>query len=243
MAMSFEMAKKRLRQARKVAVLTGAGISAESGIPVFRGENGLWNTYEIERVATIPGFLGDPEYAWGFHLDLLRTVHAAEPSRAHLILAEMEEHFEDFHVITQNVDNLHQDAGNSKVIELHGNIWNVKCLEEEKVYPVDPDSLDDFNIRCRCGGILKPDVVFFGESLPPGALHEAMRVSAEADLMLVIGTSMVVQPAASMPYITRENGGMVFEFNPNPTQLTLAADFSLLENASKGLEMIWNEVQ
>ncbi len=239
MKLDLDEAREILRTARKVAVLTGAGISAESGIPVFRGPDGLWNENEIQRVATIPGFLSDPEYAWTFHLDLMKKIHQAEPSRAHYLLAKLENYYPEFHVITQNVDNLHQNAGNRKVVELHGNIWYVKCLKEERSFPVKRNSLENFKTRCSCGGVLKPDVVFFGEALPKEALHTALKVSAEAELMLVIGTSAVVQPAASLPYITRENGGMVFEFNPNPTCLTRFTDFSLQDNASTGLELAY----
>ena len=242
MTLTLKEAKRKLKEANKVAALTGAGISAESGIPVFRGKDGLWNTHEIERVATLPGFLADPDYGWKFHLDLMKSIHKARPSRAHHILAEMEKYFPEFHVITQNIDNLHQDAGNSDVIELHGNIWNVRCLDENRVFPVQKETLDDFQTRCdRCGGVLKPDVVFFGEALPGTALERALIVSEEADIMLVIGTSAVVQPSASMPYLTKQHGGQIFEFNPNPTVLSSSADFTLLENASKGLEMVWGE--
>jgi len=240
MTLTLEEAQGKLKEAEKVVALTGAGISAESGIPVFRGKDGLWNEYEIQRVATMPGFLADPEYAWKFHYELLMNTHRAKPSRAHHILAEMEEHFKEFHVITQNIDNLHQNAGSKDVIELHGNIWNVKCLDDGRVYPVDKGTLDDFKTTCsRCGGLLKPDVVFFGEALPHEALQRALRVSEEADIMLVIGTSAVVQPSASMPYLTKQHGGLIFEFNPNPTILTSSVDFPLQEGASKGLEMIW----
>lgn len=241
MKLSLEEARKELKQAKRVAVLTGAGISAESELPVFRGPDGLWNEREIQRVATMPGFLGDPDYAWKFHLDLMRQVHRAKPNRSHEILAQMEKEFKSFHLITQNIDNLHQDAGSSEVIELHGNIWKLKCLDEDRVFPVDHESLDDFRTRCHhCGGVLKPHVVFFGEGLPREALERAVAASEEADIMLVVGTSGVVQPAASLPFLTKQSGGLIFEFNPNPTILTNACDFVLQEAASTGLTKIWS---
>ena len=240
MKLSLEEARRELKKAERVAVLTGAGISAESEIPVFRGPDGLWNETEIQRVATMPGFLGDPDYAWSFHLELMKIIHRAKPNRSHQILAEMEKHIDSFHLITQNIDNLHQDAGSSDVIELHGNIWNVKCLDEDKIFPVDQSSLDDFQTRCEhCGGVLKPNVVFFGEALPREALEKAVKVSQEADIMLVVGTSAVVQPAASLPFLTKQSGGLIFEFNPNPTSLTLACDISVQESSSTGLERLW----
>ncbi|HID71409.1 MAG TPA: NAD-dependent deacylase [Thermoplasmata archaeon] len=242
MKLTLEEARKALKRAEKVAVLTGAGISAESGIPIFRGKDGLWQKHEIEKVATLTGFLADPDYAWKFHSELMKIISKAKPNRAHYVLAEMEPHFPEFHVITQNVDNLHQEAGSKNVIELHGNIWRVKCLEEEKIYPVKKEELEKFNTHCpKCGGLLKPDVVFFGEPLPKDALGKALTVSAEADVMFVVGTSAVVQPAASLPFITKENRGLIFEFNPETTALTKFADFSLKEPATKGLDLFWKE--
>ncbi len=210
-----------LVSARHAVALTGAGISVESGIPPFRGEGGLWEKYDPMEFAHINSFLKNPEKVWKIFMgDMKNVLMAAKPNDAHLGLARLERLGILKTIITQNVDGLHQMAGNTDVIEFHGNFAWLRCLkcnQRSKTIEVD---LSDPPPKCACGGIFRPECVFFGEMIPPSALTRSQEESSRCDVMLVVGTSALVQPAAFMPVIARESGATVIEINPEPTPLT-----------------------
>lgn len=224
----------RLRTAHRVAVLTGAGISAESGVPTFReAQTGLWARYNPEELATPEAFQRDPKLVWEWYAWRQDRVRQAEPNPGHLALAAMERHIAEFTLITQNVDGLHRRAGSHQVLELHGNLFRAKCFNEDCPVESGPDS-DDLPPRCpRCGGLLRPDVVWFGENLPVAALRAAEQAAANADVFFSIGTSALVYPAANLPLIALKAGATVVEINPQPTPLSAYTTFSL--NGASGL--------
>jgi NAD-dependent deacetylase len=221
----------QLRNAQTVAVLTGAGISAESGVPTFReAQTGLWSKYRPEELATPQAFQRDPKLVWEWYTWRRELINQAEPNPGHYALAIMENKVPDFRLITQNVDGLHQRSGSGKhsaVIELHGNIARTKCFKENVL--VDKwDESSQTPPRCpNCGGFLRPDVVWFGESLPPNTLHEAWNAAQTSQVSLSVGTSTLVEPAASLPFVALDAGATVVEINPGDTPLTLSAHYVL----------------
>ncbi|MEW5871767.1 MAG: NAD-dependent deacylase [Chloroflexota bacterium] len=221
----------RLRTARSVAVLTGAGISAESGVPTFReAQIGLWARFRPEELATPQAFRKDPRLIWEWYTWRRELVQQARPNPGHLALAAMEERIPVFALITQNVDGLHQLAGSGNrfpVIELHGNICRTKCFEED--IPVETwEETDQIPPRCpRCGGPLRPDVVWFGEALPLQAIQAAWEATQTCEIFFSIGTSGLVEPAASLPFMALKAGASVVEVNPNETPLTSHATYVL----------------
>lgn len=233
---------ERLRNAPKVLVLTGAGMSAESGVPTFRdAQSGLWSKYRPEELATPEAFRDHPATVWDWYAERRENIRRVQPHAGHLALAAMERHFDDMLVATQNVDGLHQRAGASHVIELHGNIMRSICS-------VTGRAIDDSWIQSNPGrpprsphhprGFARPAVVWFGERLPDGALEEAMAAAQECDVCFSIGTSTLVQPAASLPLIALRSGAAVIEINPSPTPLSSMADFSLQTTAATALTEI-----
>lgn len=217
-----------LRNAGSVAVLTGAGISAESGVPTFReAQNGLWSRYDPEELATPQAFRQNPKLVWEWYTWRRELVAHAAPNTGHLALVEMERRFPEFTLITQNVDGLHQRAGSQQVIELHGNIMRSKCFDENRVVESYSET-GEIPPRCpRCGGLLRPDVVWFGERLPESALEMAWNAASTCQVFFSIGTSGIVEPAASLPYFAIDAGAAVVEVNPNPTPLTRQAAYVL----------------
>ena len=216
-----------LKNARSVAALTGAGVSAESGIPTFRGNNGLWKQYRAEDLATPEAFERDPKLVWEWY-DWRRCLIAkAKPNAGHYALAELERHLPSFTLITQNVDDLHDGAGSRNVLKVHGSIWMVRCTlcGEEHVDRTAP--LAELPPRCDCGALLRPGVVWFGEALPPDVWQEAERAAASAELFLVIGTSAVVYPSAGLASIAKRAGAKVVEINIVDTPLSSWIDESL----------------
>ncbi|PIP38878.1 MAG: RNA polymerase subunit sigma [Desulfobacterales bacterium CG23_combo_of_CG06-09_8_20_14_all_51_8] len=210
-----------IADSRHVVALTGAGISVESGIPPFRGPGGLWEKFDPMEVGHIQSFMRDPEKVWRLLISEMRDVlMAAKPNPAHLGLARLEEMGILKTVITQNVDGLHQTAGSRDVVEFHGNFAWLRCLDcGGRVRTVEVD-LSQMPPRCDCGGIFRPECVFFGEMIPPLDLDRAQIAASSCDVMLVVGCSAVVQPAAYMPVIARQSGAVVIEINPEPTPLT-----------------------
>lgn len=246
----MEEAAKLIAHSRFLIAFTGAGISAESGIPTFRDKGGLWEKYRVEEVATPEAFRRNPRLVWEFYKMRMRLMKEAKPNRAHLALAELEKMGLLKAVITQNIDNLHREAGNKNVVELHGNIYRVKCTSctyrenllesgrleeflEEKDLPKCPE----------CGSLLRPDVVWFGEPLPQEALQKAFKLAERADVCLVIGTSGQVFPAAYVPYIVKENGGYVIEINPKESGITPIADIFLKGFAGETMEHLLAKVK
>jgi NAD-dependent deacetylase len=216
-----------LKSARSVAALTGAGVSAESGVPTFRGNNGLWKQYRAEDLATPEAFERDPKLVWEWY-DWRRCLIAnAKPNAGHYALAELERQVPSFTLITQNVDDLHDAAGSRNVLKVHGSIWIVRCTMcgKERVDRTAP--LPDLPPRCECGAILRPGVVWFGEALPPDVWQQAERAAAAADLFLVIGTSAVVYPSAGLASIAKRAGAKVVEINIVDTPLSIWIDESL----------------
>jgi NAD-dependent deacetylase len=225
-----------------VAVLTGAGVSAESGVPTFRGEGGLWRNYRAEDLATPYAFRRDPELVWEWYGWRRGLIGACQPNAAHHTLVEMESHFEDFALITQNVDGLHRLAGSRNVVELHGNIWRMRCTRGCRSSWEDRADALDIPPHCPdCGALARPDVVWFGESLPAWALEEAFAAAGRCQVMLVVGTSAVVQPAASLPLVALQRGGYVVEVNPHPTQLSEVVDEVVREPAAVALPRWWRD--
>jgi NAD-dependent deacetylase len=230
---------KILRGGPRIAVLTGAGISAESGIPTFRGQDGLWKQFRAEELATPQAFYRDPGLVWEWY-DWRRNIIASKkPHAGHRVLARWEGHFPHFILITQNVDGLHRRAGSQNVLELHGNIWEVRCTKEGTVAENYEAPLKSIPPLCpACSSILRPNVVWFGEALPSETLEEAYAASASCELMFVIGTSAFVQPAASLPLLVAQRGATVVEVNPEPTPLTPSADFVFQGKAGEFLPLI-----
>jgi NAD-dependent deacetylase len=225
---------QRFRGARRIVALTGAGISAESGIPTFRdAQTGLWARFRPEELATPHAFRRDPQLVWGWYEWRRSLVAQAAPNPAHRALARLEGLVPEFTLVTQNVDGLHARAGSKRVIELHGNLYRSKCFEEGVVVEGGVPASDG-PPRCpRCGSPLRPDVVWFGETLPPQALAAAEAAARECDLLFSIGTSAAVFPAAQLPVTALQSGAMVVEINRDRTPLTGVATFSLLGQAGE----------
>lgn len=218
----------RLRTAAHIAVLTGAGTSAESGVPTFReAQTGLWAKYDPQQLATPHAFQRDPRLVWEWYTWRRELVTQARPNAGHAALAAMEKHVPEFTLITQNVDGLHQQAGSEDVVELHGNIMRTKCFNCERI--VDKwEVTTELPPRCpHCAGLLRPDVVWFGESLPAAALSRAFSAAARCDLFFSIGTSAIVQPAASLPLEALEQNIPTVEVNPQATPLTRVMTYVL----------------
>ncbi len=237
-----------LRKAVRITALTGAGISAESGVPTFRdAQTGLWARYRPEELATPEAFRRNPKRVWEWYAWRREMVAKANPNPGHLALAEMESRVPQFTLVTQNVDGLHRRAGSRNVIELHGNIMRTKCFREDGVVEAWADT-GEVPPRCpRCGGLLRPDVVWFGEALPADALGTAIEAAQSCDVFFSIGTSGLVEPAASLPYEALRRGAVVVEVNPDETPLTSRATFVLCGPASEVLPSLvrttWQENQ
>jgi len=220
--------------------LTGAGISAESGIPTFRSKGGLWDKYDPVVYASAEVFRQDPSKYWLIRGEFIRNYGSYQPNPGHYALAALEKMGTLRHVITQNIDGLHKKAGSQKVTEIHGSLREIYCLSCGKEYlaPHVPEGDPPF---CECGGVLKPNTVLFGEQLPREALETAYRESSTCKTMLVIGTSAVVQPAASLPSRAKQNGALVIEVNPEKAFAT--ADYHIAEKAGKALAGIVEQVK
>jgi NAD-dependent deacetylase len=228
-------------QFQRVVALTGAGVSAESGVPIFRGEAGLWRQYRPEELATPRAFARDPTLVWEWYDWRRGLISECQPNPAHHALAGIEARLPDFTLVTQNVDGLHRLAGSRHVLELHGDIWRMRCTRQGTTLVDRTTPLPEIPPRCaECGALLRPDVVWFGESLPGDVLEAAFAASAACNVMLVVGTSAVVQPAATLPLIAKQNGAVLVEINPQPTPLSDYADLTLRQPATHALPQLWN---
>jgi len=235
---------KVLIESKHLVALTGAGVSAESGIPTFRGKDGLWNKYSPEELANPQAFAKDPEKVWRWYAWRMEKVFSAEPNKAHYAFAELERLGILKCLITQNVDDLHERAGSRNVIHLHGSLRVVKCTSCENSFEAqEPPKIPPLPKCDKCGSLLRPGVVWFGEMLPPDVLERAMREVEKADVIIVAGTSAVVQPAASLPLIVKRNGGVIIEINPDETPLTPIADYSLRIKAGEMMERLVEPVK
>jgi NAD-dependent deacetylase len=215
-----------LKKAVRVAVLTGAGVSQESGLRTFRdAQAGLWAQYKPEDLATPTAFARDPKLVWDWYASRREAVMGVSPNSGHYALAEMERNIPEFTLITQNVDGLHHKAGSKNILELHGNVLNVRCSECGAFALTWEDELN-FVPRCeKCNGLLRPDVVWFEESLPRKQLEAAVNAARTCQVFFSIGTSGVVQPAADLAHAARSEGSIVVEINAEPTPLTSKVDF------------------
>ena len=223
----MQAVREWLNKARSVAVLTGAGVSAESGVPTFRGADGLWKQHRAESLATPEAFTRDPKLVWEWY-DWRRTVLAqVRPNRGHYALAELEHRVPSFTLITQNVDGLHELAGSQNVLRVHGSIWRLRCLACGREQEDRRTPLPQVPPHCECGGMLRPGVVWFGESLPQDIWRQAEAASRAADLFLVVGTSAIVYPAAGLAHTAKAAGARVVEINVAATALSDAIDESL----------------
>lgn len=224
----------------RIAALTGAGISAESGVPTFRGAAGLWRDHRPEELATPSAFQTNPKLVWEFYAWRRELVSECKPNQAHLILAEIESTGEDFSIITQNVDGLHQKAGSQNVIELHGSLWKLKCTICDHRWASYDVPMTEFPPKCpRCSELARPDVVWFGEGLDQNILQKAYTALEGVDTLLVIGTSALVYPAAGLPKLAKDYGARIVEINPQETPLTNIADEVYREAATSGLNKWW----
>lgn len=227
----------------QVTVFTGAGISSESGIPTYRGNDGLWQKYDPAKYANITHFFKDPDYYWNFFREVRYPALAeAKPNRAHDILSDLEKRGVVGAIITQNIDGLHQLAGSVRVLELHGNTRRISCLDCGQRFTLDGvyEMLETRlpPVCTECGGVLKPEVVFFGESLPSDILTQAANETKNCGLFMVIGSSLVVQPAASLPVMAKENGARLVIINKDPTPLDRIADIVFHCGATEVLEQV-----
>jgi NAD-dependent protein deacetylase/lipoamidase len=231
---------KRLAKSQKVTVLTGAGISAESGIATFRAAGGRWNNVDPMKVATAEAFEKDPKYVWEWYEVRRREVAAAEPNRGHEVIAWMEEFFPQATLVTQNVDRLHHKAGSRNPIELHGSLWMVRCTGQPSCGEwEDRHELVNLPPKCpQCGALLRPGVVWFGEPLPFLPWDEAEKAAKDCDAFFVIGTSALVYPAAMLPEEPLSRGKLVIEINPEETTLSSRATLSIRSKAGEALELL-----
>jgi NAD-dependent deacetylase len=223
----LDQAREWLAQASSVAILTGAGISAESGVPTFRGADGLWKEHKPEELATPEAFAKDPRLVWEWYNWRREIIAKAQPNAAHRALVQLEIKKPGFTLITQNVDGLHDLAGNGKILRLHGDIWRMRCTACGANWPNRRVPLPKIPPHCACGGMARPGVVWFGEALPDGMMKEAEHASASAQVFLVIGTSAVVHPAASLVPFARHSGAKVVEINVEDTAATPTVDCAL----------------
>lgn len=229
----FEVVKNRLKDAKKIVFVTGAGISQESGIPTFRGKYGYWRKYDPMKLATIDAFYDDPKLVWEWYEDRRKNMLAAQSNPGHKAIAELEKYTEVV-VLTQNIDGLHQKAGSTNVLELHGSMIRIKCTicdfkaeitsEFEKLPPI-----------CKCGEILRPDVVWFGEPLPQDVWCGAIFHANSCDVMIIAGTSLVVSPANTLPIYAKQNNSLLIEINPEITLMSPDMDLSLQTTSANAL--------
>lgn len=220
----FEQISGKLKKANKIVFVTGAGISQESGIPTFRGKYGLWRKYDPMKLATIDAFYEDPKLVWEWYEERRQNILSASPNPGHIAIAQFEE-YKQVSVLTQNIDGLHQRAGSDQVYELHGSIITIKCTVcdfKDKIV----SSFSQLPPLCKCGNMLRPDVVWFGESLPQEVWKSALERASACNVMVVVGTSLTVSPANLLPVYAKQNGATIIEVNIEQTPMSASMDFS-----------------
>ncbi len=238
----IELISQKIKEAKKITIFTGAGISKASGIPTFRGKDGLWSKYSASELATMNAFIKNPKLVWQWYNHRRKLIKQAKPNAAHLAITKIENLFKDnFTLITQNIDSLHKEAGTKNIIELHGNIFEVRCMRCGKVYG-DDKIYQDSELVPKCSyckkGSLRPNVVWFGENLDRDILDEAMKKSALCDVFIAVGTSGVVQPAASLPKIAYDNGAFVVDINIEYSAVSIYSQETVIAPAQNTLEAI-----
>jgi NAD-dependent deacetylase len=233
----------RLRPDAEIAALTGAGISAESGLSTFRGSGGLWKNHHPENLATPEAFQRDPKLVWEWYNHRRDKAQQHAPNAGHLALAQMERLFKNFVLITQNVDGYHRRAGSKNICELHGNLMKSRCSACGHECAAGAESWQGDLPYCSCGALYRPGVVWFGETLPAAALQRAFEAAENSKLFFSIGTSAVVYPAAALPQVAAEHGAYIVEINPEQTPLTPRADEFLQGNAGEILPALVHHIQ
>jgi NAD-dependent deacetylase len=229
----FGQLERLIKDSQKIVFVTGAGISQESGIPTFRGKDGHWRKHDPMQLATIDAFYEDPKLVWEWYEERRKNILAAQPNKGHFAIAELAKHKQVI-VLTQNIDGLHQRAGSRNVLELHGSIIRIKCTVCD--YKDDVTSVfDALPPKCRCGGLLRPDVVWFGEALPQDVWAEAIRHAHTCDVMIIAGTSLVVSPANQLPLYAKQNGAALIEVNPEKTIMSSEMDLSVRDTSANAL--------
>lgn len=231
---------EKLKNSKRLVFFTGAGISAESGIPTFRGKDGIWNKFKPEELANFNAFIRNPQMVWEWYNHRKRIIQESKPNAAHTTIAEIQNYFEDVTVVTQNIDNLHRRAGSKKIFELHGNIERNFCVDCKKFHNEELD----FNSgvpKCECGGLIRPDVVWFGEYLPEDQFNGGEKAALNCDLFFVVGTSAVVYPAAGLVYSAKHSGAAIVEINLEETEITTQVDYSFFGKAGEVLPKIFEE--
>ena len=229
----FEDISERIKSSKKIVFVTGAGISQESGIPTFRGKDGLWRKYDVMQLATIDAFYTNPQLVWEWYNERRSNIFSAQPNAGHKAIADLEK-YADVSVLTQNIDGLHQRAGSSSVFELHGSIIRVKCT----ACNYRDETINEFNIvppYCKCGDMLRPDVVWFGEPLPQKTWQQATIQASLCDIMVIVGTSLVVSPANTLPIYAKQNNAFLIEINPEKTIMTSDMDYSVRSSSAEAL--------
>jgi len=229
-----------LKETESLVFFTGAGISSESGIPTFRGKEGLWNKFKPEELASFDAFIKNPALVWEWYNYRKKIVKEAQPNPAHLTIAEMQNHFKDITVVTQNVDNLHRRAGSKKIYELHGNIERNFCIDCKKFQKEELDFSEGVP-KCECGGLIRPDVVWFGEYLPEDQFLGGEKAAINSDIFFVIGTSGIVYPAAGLIYTAKTSGATIVEINIEETALSSIVNYSYFGKAGEILPLIFKE--
>jgi len=230
---------EKLKTANSIMFFTGAGISAESGIETFRGKGGLWNKMSAQELASFDGFMKNPNLVWEWYQYRRNIVRETDPNAGHKTIADFEKHFEDVTVVTQNVDNLHKRAGSNNILELHGNIERNFCMDCKTFYGVEKFLETEEVPKCEeCGGMIRPDVVWFGEMLPQGIFAEAEKKAADSDICFIVGTSAVVYPAAYIPISAKEAGATLVEINIEPTNISDQVEYSIMGKAGEVLPKI-----
>jgi NAD-dependent deacetylase len=237
-----EVFRNKLKFAEKIVFFTGAGISAESGIPTFRGEDGIWNKLSPEELANFNAFMRNPKMVWEWYQYRRKIVNDSKPNAGHLSMVEFEKYYPEVTVVTQNVDNLHRRAGSKTVYELHGNIEKNYCIKCKKRYDRELEFADGIP-RCECGGLIRPDVVWFGEYLPVEQLKKSEQATISSDIFFVVGTSAVVYPAAGLVYTARQYGSFVVEINLETTEVSKICDLSYQGKAGEILPKILDEIK
>jgi len=223
----------RLSGCRNVSILTGAGVSAESGIATFRDPDGLWSKFNPAELASVDGFIANTELVWSWYRYRVEIIENAKPNDGHYAIAKMQSLFYNFDLITQNVDRLHQRAGSKDVIELHGNIINNHCFECKMNFDGETALPEGQLPLCgNCGGRIRPDVIWFGEQLPPKAIKHAEHSAENSDVFFSVGTSGEVYPAASLPIIAKQKGALVVEVNPRTTSISNFMDYCIRETSA-----------
>ena len=214
----FDTVAQKLKDSRKIVFVTGAGISQESGIPTFRGKDGYWRKYDPMKLASIDAFYDDPKLVWEWYEDRRKNILSVKPNEGHFAISQMEE-FKDVVILTQNIDGLHQRSGSTNVLELHGSIIRIKCTVCDFIDNIT-ENFESLPPKCKCGSMLRPDVVWFGEPLPQNIWQSAIKEASVCDVMVIVGTSLVVSPANTLPVYAKQNGAILIEVNPEKTVMS-----------------------